>query len=57
VKPTGILCQDYFICLDADFGALFIKFCSYLPYNTRCPFNANHWARQQAAKAGIGFAR
>src|SRR5665647_178696 len=45
----------YFYCVDEDFGPFFIKFCSYFPYNAKLCFNGNHWAQQQAAKAGIGF--
>ena len=55
VPATGLVNQFYFYCLDADFGPFFLKFCSYFPYNAKLCINGNHWAQQQAAKAGIGF--
>jgi hypothetical protein len=55
VKSTGMVNHFYFYCMDEDFGPFFIKFCSYFPYNAKLCFNGNHWAQQQAAKAGIGF--
>jgi hypothetical protein len=55
VKTTGIINQWYFYCLDGDFGPFFLKFCSYFPYNAKLCINGNHWAQQQAARAGIGF--
>ena len=55
VKSTGMVNHFYFYCVDEDFGPFFIKFCSYFPYNAKLCFNGNHWAQQQAAKAGIGF--
>jgi hypothetical protein len=55
VKSTGMVNHFHFYSVDEDFGPFFIKFCSYFPYNTKLCFNGNHWAQQQAAKAGIGF--
>lgn len=55
VKATGVVNQFYFYCVDADFGPFFIKFCSYFPYNAKLCLNGNHWAQQQAGKAGIAF--
>jgi hypothetical protein len=55
VKSTGMVNHFYFYCVDEDFGPFFIKFCSYFPYNAKLCINGNHWAQQQAAKAGIGF--
>jgi len=55
VKSTGMVNHFYFYCVDEDFGPFFIKFCSYFPYNAKLCFNGNHWAQQQAVKAGIGF--
>ena len=45
----------YFYAVDDDFGPFFLKFCSYFPYNARLCLNGHHWAKRQAAKAGIGF--
>ena len=55
VKTTGVVNHFYFYCVDTDFGPFFLKFCSYFPYNAKLCINGNHWARRQAAKAGIGF--
>jgi hypothetical protein len=43
------------LVVDADFGPLFPKFCSYFPYNARLCLNGHEWAKRQAAQAGIGF--
>jgi hypothetical protein len=55
VKTTGLVNHFYFYCLDSDFGPLFIKFCSYFPYNAKLCINGNEWAKRQATQAGIGF--
>jgi len=55
VKTTGLVNHFYFYCVDRDFGPFFLKFCSYFPYTAKLCINGNHWAQQQAAKAGIGF--
>jgi hypothetical protein len=55
VKTTGVVNQFYFYCLDADFGPLFLKSCSYFPYNAKLCINGNEWAKRQAAKSGVAF--
>ena len=55
VSSTGIVNQFYIYAVDADFGPLFLKFCSYFPYNAKLCLNGNEWAKRQAGKAGIGF--
>ena len=55
VKSTGMVNHYYFYCVDEDFGPFFLKFCSYFPYNAKICLKGNHWAQQQATKAGIGF--
>jgi hypothetical protein len=55
VKSTGVVNHFYFYCVDSEFGPFFLKFCSYFPYNARLCINGNHWAQQQAARAGIAF--
>ncbi|WP_174843102.1 hypothetical protein [Cryobacterium sp. TMS1-20-1] len=47
--------QFYFYCVDDDFGPFFINFYSHFPYNLKLCINGNHWAQQQATKAGLGF--
>jgi hypothetical protein len=55
VKTTSVVNQFYVHCVDADFGAFFIKFSSYFPYGAKLLINGHHYAQAQAAKAGIGF--
>ncbi len=55
VKTTGMVNHFYLYCVDSDFGPFFCKFCSYFPCNAKLCLNGNHWAQQQAARAGIGF--
>ena len=45
----------YFYLHDTDFGAAFIKVCSYFPYPAKVWVNGHEWAKRQAARAGIGF--
>ena len=42
-------------CRRRHFGPFFLKFCSYFPYNAKLCLNGNHWAQQQATRAGIAF--
>ena len=52
-----VLCnRDYFDLVDADFGPLFIKFCSYFPYTARVCLNGHEYLKRQLAKEGIAFA-
>jgi hypothetical protein len=55
VKTSGLVNHFYFYCVDRHFGPFFLKFCSYFPYTAKLCINGNHWAQQQAARAGIGF--
>ena len=45
----------YFYLWDEEFGPAFVKICSYLPYPIKIWLNGHEWAKQQAARAGIGF--
>jgi hypothetical protein len=45
----------YFYVLDPDFGAGFIKICTYFPYPAKVWVNGHEWAKRQASLAGIGF--
>ena len=45
----------YFYLWDADFGATFIKVCTYCPWPIKVWVNGHEWAKRQAAQAGIGF--
>ena len=45
----------YFYLWDTDFGAAFIKICTYFPYPIKVWVNGHEWAKRQATAAGIGF--
>ncbi len=45
----------YFYLWDTDFGAAFIKVCTYCPWPIKVWVNGHEWAKRQAAQAGIGF--
>jgi len=45
----------YFYVHDADFGAGFIKICTYFPYPAKVWVNGHEWAKRQADHAGIGY--
>ena len=32
---TGVVNQYYCYCVDEDFGAFFLRFCSYFPFNAK----------------------
>jgi len=55
VRTTSVVNQFYVYCVDADFGAFFLKFSSYFPYGAKLLVNGHHYAQAQAARAGIGF--
>lgn len=45
----------YFYIHDRDFGACFIKICSYMPWPAKVWCNGHEWAKRQARMAGVGF--
>jgi hypothetical protein len=45
----------YFYVWDPDFGAGFIKICTYFPYPVKVWVNGHEWAKQQARREGLGF--
>jgi hypothetical protein len=55
VTSTAMVNHYYFYILDRDFGPLFIKFCSYFPYNAKVCLNGHEWLKQQLTKRGIEF--
>jgi hypothetical protein len=55
VADTAMVNHFYFYGFDDDFGPFFIKFATYFPYTAKVCINGHEWAKQQAAKAGIGF--
>jgi hypothetical protein len=41
--------------MDRGFGPVFLKFCSYFPYNAKLCLNGHEYAKCQLRKEGIGF--
>ena len=41
--------------VDEDFGPLFLKFCSYFPYNAKLCVNGHEYLKRQLAKRGVAF--
>jgi DNA-binding HxlR family transcriptional regulator len=52
---TAMVNHYYFYIYDADFGPLFIKFCSYFPYSVKMCINGNEWLKCQLRHKGIAF--
>ena len=48
---------NYYYCylVDEDFGPLFIKFCSYFPFNAKLCLNGHEYLKRQLAREGIAF--
>jgi DNA-binding HxlR family transcriptional regulator len=55
VESTGMVNHYYFYCVDEDFGPLFLKFCSYFPYNAKLCINGHEYLKRQLAKRGVAF--
>jgi hypothetical protein len=45
----------YFYILDPDFGAGFIKLCTYCPWPGKVWLNGHEWVKRQALGCGIGY--
>lgn len=45
----------YFYVLDADFGAGFIKLCTYFPYPGKVWVNGHEWAKRHADRVGLEY--
>jgi hypothetical protein len=56
VRSTAMVNHYYFYLQDRDFGPLFIKFCSYFPYNAKLCLNGHEYAKQQLTQKEIEFA-
>ena len=52
---TAMVNHYYFYCVDEDFGAFFIKFCSYFPYTGKLCINGHEYLNRQLAARGIEF--
>ena len=56
LADTTAMVNHYYVYLvDEDFGPLFVKFCSYFPYNAKVCLNGHEYVKRQLAKRGIGF--
>ncbi len=55
VSRTAMVDQYHFYLFDADFGPLFVKFCSCFPYNAKLCLNGHEYLKRQLKKQGIGF--
>ena len=54
-RSTAMVNQYYFYILDRDFGPLFLKFCSYFPYNAKLCINGHEYAKRQLGRRGITY--
>lgn len=52
---TAMVNHYYFYLFDRDFGPLFVKFCSYFPYNGKVCLNGHEYAKRQLEKRGINY--
>jgi hypothetical protein len=52
-RSTAMVNHYYFYIVDRDFGPLFVKFCSYFPYNGRLCLNGHEYAKRQLKQQGI----
>jgi hypothetical protein len=55
VQSWGMVNHYYVYILDGDFGPLFIKFCSYFPFNAKICLNGHEWLKRQLMRRGIAF--
>lgn len=55
VKSSALVNHYYFYCVDRDFGLLFLKFCSYFPYNGKPCLNGHEYAKRQLEREGIAY--
>jgi hypothetical protein len=55
VRSSGMVNHYYFYIVDRDFGPLFIKFCSYFPFNAKICLNGHEWLKRQLTQRGIAF--
>ena len=54
-KQTAMVNHYYFYYWDTDFGQIFIKFCSYFPYNAKVCVNGHEYCKRQLEKEGIAY--
>ncbi|HEX9072940.1 MAG TPA: hypothetical protein VF852_13420 [Pseudolabrys sp.] len=55
VRSTAMVNHFYIYALDRDFGAFFVKFCTYFPYNAKLCINGHEWLKRQLALRDIDY--
>jgi hypothetical protein len=55
ISSTAMVNHYYFYCVDRDFGPLFIKLCSYFPYNGKVCLNGHEYLKRQLLAQGIAY--
>src|SRR2546422_4916251 len=55
VRSTAMVNHYDFYGVDRDFGPLFLKFCSYFPYNAKLCLNGHEYVKRQLAQRGIAY--
>ncbi len=54
-RQSAVPDQWYLYFADAQWGPVFVKYCTYAPYPMWCCANGHEWAKQQLTRAGIRF--
>jgi hypothetical protein len=54
-RSTAMVNYYYLYLVDRHFGPLFIKFCSYFPYNGKVCLNGHEYLKRQLEREGIGY--
>lgn len=47
--------QYYFYLRDRDFGQMFVRVCSYFPFNARVCINGHEWLAERMRRQGLAF--
>ncbi|MBI3264623.1 MAG: hypothetical protein HYZ58_15975 [Acidobacteria bacterium] len=55
IRSTAMVHHDYVYLVDKDFGPLFVKFCSYLPYPAKLCLNGHEWLKRQLTRREVPF--
>lgn len=55
VQTSGWVNHYYVYLVDDDWGPLFLKFCSYFPFNAKLCLNGHEWLKRQLAHRAIPF--
>jgi hypothetical protein len=55
VKSTALVNDYYLYCVDENFGPVFLKFCSYFPYNAKLCLNGHESAKRQLECEGSAY--